>query len=117
MIVLIWIARILLALFFILAAYFHGFAPLDVAAKSAHWISDISPAFRKVLGVIELAGGVGVLIPRLARPAALGLAALMCCAVAFHLSRGESHIIWLNLCLAAVAIFVAWRSPALMSRR
>ena len=106
---LLWIIRIILALFFILAAYSHGFAPYDVAVKNAHWIADVSPTFRLFLGVVELAGGIGMLIPNTSRAAALGLVALMICATAFHLSRGEAHIIWMNLMLGVLAAIVAWR--------
>ena len=106
--VFLWIAQVLLALFFVSASYFHGVAPHDVAVRNAPWIADVSPAFRTLIGAVELAGGIGVLIPAFARWTALGLTVLMMCATAFHLWRGEAHIIWLNLCLGAVAAFVGW---------
>src|SRR6187549_731995 len=41
--------------------------------------------FRQLIGVLELAGGIGLLIPRLSGLAALGLAGVMVGAVFIHL--------------------------------
>ena len=102
-----WILKIVLALFFGAAAYYHGLAPREVAVQSAPWIADVSTGFRTFLGLVELAGAIGVLVPRTARLAAGGLVILMLCATAFHVSRGEPHIIWMNLCVAGLAAIVA----------
>jgi len=110
-----WIAQLLLALFFAAAGYYHGFMPLDAAVKAAPWIADIPRWLSRVIGVAELLGAVGVVLPtatgvrpRLASLAALGLATIMVLAMAFHFSRGESRTIGMHLTAGAIAVFVAW---------
>jgi hypothetical protein len=116
-----WIVQALLALFFVSASYFRVLVSHEVAVKSAPWVADVQPAFLRFIAAVELAGGLGVVLPawlgapRLVPLAALGIVLLMTCAVIFHVSRGEAHIIWMNLSLAALAAFVAWgrsRRPA-----
>lgn len=70
-------------------------------------------AFTLFLGVAEVAGAVGVVVPALTRikpvltPVAAGaLGLVMILATAFHLSRGEP--VGLTAGLALVAAFVAW---------
>ncbi|MET9312309.1 DoxX family protein [Kribbella sp. NPDC003505] len=67
---------------------------------------------RYLVGTLELAGAIGVLVPRLCRPAALGLVALMVGASATNLFvLGESPAI--PLVYLAVAGAVVWfRRPA-----
>ena len=67
----------------------------------------------RTLGVIDLLGGLGVVLPWLTRirpgltvAAALGCAALQCCAIVFHIVRGETSVIWFNLVFLALAAFV-----------
>jgi hypothetical protein len=65
--------------------------------------------------VIDLCGGIGVVLPALTRIkpgttvlAALGCAALQLCATVFHVSRGEAANTPFNVLLVALALFVAW---------
>ena len=62
---------------------------------------------RYVVGALEVAGAVGLLVPRLSGLAALGLAALMLGATVTNLFIiGESP--WLPLGLLLVAAVIAW---------
>lgn len=75
--------------------------------------------FRYVVGAFEIAGTVGVLIPRLSGLAALGLVCLMAGAVLTNmLVLGESPL--LPIPLLAVSALVAWgrrpRAKALFAR-
>ena len=70
---------------------------------------------RRVIGLIDLAGGIGILLPALTRilprltvMAALGCAVLQVFALTFHLSRGEAVVTPLNFVLLALALFVLW---------
>jgi putative oxidoreductase len=110
-----WIAQVLLALFFAAAGYYHGLMPVAEAAKAAPWIADVPRWLSRFIGVAELAGALGVVLPtatgirpRLASLAALGLAILMVLAIGFHFSRGESRMIGMHLTAGALAAFVAW---------
>jgi uncharacterized membrane protein len=74
---------------------------------------------RYVVGALEVAGAVGLLVPRLSGLAALGLAALMLGATVTNLFIiGESP--WLPLVLLLVAAVIAWgrrsRTRALAAR-
>ena len=110
-----WFGQVFLAAFFLAAAYAHGMLPIEEAAKSAPWVRDVPAALVRGIAVLELAGGLGVLLPsllrvlpRLAPLAAAGLALLMLSAVCFHLSRGEVRIIGMHILVGWVAAVVAW---------
>jgi hypothetical protein len=66
-------------------------------------------------GIIDLPGGVGLIVPSLLRIkprltiyAALGAIVLMIIASIFHIARGEANSIGFNVLVAAMAAFVAW---------
>lgn len=68
-----------------------------------------------VTGIVDLLGGLGVLLPALTRIqprltvwAALGTIVLQVLAATLHLSRGEVMVVPMNLTLIALAAFVAW---------
>ncbi len=110
-----WVAQILLALFFLAAGVYHGLLPIEEAAKSAPWADDLPVPLVRFIGFSELAGALGVVLPwltgirpRLTPLAALGLMTIMLLAVLFHLWRGEAAVIGMNLVVAAIAAFVAW---------
>ncbi len=79
------------------------------------WAGQVSPAFLYAIAVIDLLGGVGVVLPSITRIkprltvlAALGCALLQLCAIVFHLSRGEAANTPFNFLLVALSVFVAW---------
>ncbi|MEH0819643.1 MULTISPECIES: DoxX family protein [Micromonospora] len=68
-----------------------------------------APWFRYLVGLLELAGGIGLLVPRLAGPAAVGLALLMVGAAvtqAFILHGGA--LVLTPVVLFALFVFIAW---------
>ncbi|MDO3684920.1 DoxX family protein [Micromonospora sp. C28ISP2-4] len=68
-----------------------------------------APWFRYLVGLLELAGGVGLLVPRLAGLAAVGLALLMVGAAvtqAFILDGGA--LLLTPVVLFALFVFIAW---------
>lgn len=71
----IWVARIGLGAQFVMG----GAAKLAGDAQMVAMFDDIGAGqwFRLVVGVLEIAGGIGLLVPRLSRLAAAGLVALM----------------------------------------
>jgi len=71
-----WVLQILLAAFFLLAAAIPKLLG-DQAAVEGFDIIGLGQWFRYFVGVLELAGAVGLLLPRLAGLAALGLAGVM----------------------------------------
>ncbi|MFD4207422.1 DoxX family protein [Micromonospora tulbaghiae] len=68
-----------------------------------------APWFRYLVGLLELAGGIGLLVPRLAGLAAVGLALLMVGAAitqAFILDGGA--LVLTPVVLFALFVFIAW---------
>ena len=110
-----WLGQLLLAAVFLLVGYTHAIAPIEVAVERAPWAAALPVALLRFIGVAELAGAVGVVLPTATRIlpsltplAAVGLAVMMALAVPFHLVRGEMGGILINLVLGSLAAFVAW---------
>lgn len=65
--------------------------------------------------ILDLVGASGLILPgilriwpQLTRYAAYGILLLMIIASIFHISRGEAHLIGINVVFAAIAAFIAW---------
>jgi putative oxidoreductase len=106
-----WIVQVLLVLAFIASGSMKLFA-FDQLAASAPVLAD-QRALVTFIGIAELAGGIGLIVPALTRIfpvlttwAAVGLATIMFLATGFHLFRGEiSHAV-VTVILLALAAFV-----------
>ena len=110
-----WIIQLLLAAFSLAAGINHGLRPLDRAAQTAPWIADLPPVLVRIIGMAELAAGIGLVLPAATRilpsltpQAALGLASIMLLAIPFHIYRGESDVIGLHIAVVTACAFVAW---------
>src|ERR687894_226223 len=102
-----WALQILLALQFAMAGLAKVFG--DPAMVEMFATIGIGQWFRYVVGTLELAGAVGVLIPRLSRLAALGLVCLMAGATVTNLIvLGASPLLPIGVLLASAV--VAWGS-------
>lgn len=66
-------------------------------------------AFMYVIGVLELAGAVGLLVPRLSALAAFCLSALMLGAIGTHLRHGEWAMAVLALAILLATFWCGWR--------
>ncbi len=106
--VLLWVARAALALVFLGA----GGSKLAGEGAMVDMFADIGAGqwLRLVVGGLEVAGAVGVLVPRVALPAAAGLALLMVGATLTNLLvLGESPVVTLVLGVLAAAVAVVLR--------
>lgn len=110
-----WVGQILLAVAFVAAGAMKLVQSIDVLAATMGWPGDIPSGVVRFIGLAELAGGLGVVLPAVTRIrphltplAAVGLAIVMALAAAFHLSRGEVGEITPTLILGLLAAFVAW---------
>jgi len=110
-----WIGQVLLAFMFIYAGVMKTFQPIDELSQMLPWVTEYSKGFVRFVGLADLAGGIGVLLPylfrwktELTRLAALGIVAIMILAIGFHIIRGEYVALPMNIVLAGIAIFVAW---------
>lgn len=109
-----WLAQGVLAFFFLWGAWMKLGMPLDDAAKMAPWVA-AQPGLAKFTGIVDLLGGLGILLPALLRIqprlsvlAAVGIIALQVLAMGFHLMRGEAMVLPMNGVLLALAAFVLW---------
>jgi putative oxidoreductase len=107
--IVLWTAQILLALFFVVAA-----TPKLIGTKQAieqvHLLG-FGDWFRYLIGLCELAGAVGLVIPRLSGLAALGLAVVMfIAAIADLLILPNPPMLPITL-LAALVVLACARWP------
>ncbi len=103
-----WVLQILLAAFFIFAGVNKLLGLQPEIAENFGKIG-LGQGFRYLTGFLELAGGVGLLIPRLSGLAALGLAGVMVGAGIAHFTRlpPASHAA-LPALLVVIFAFIAW---------
>ena len=80
-----WVVQVLLAAAFAFAGV-NKLLGLQQEMLDSFAKMGLGDGFRHLTGALELAGAVGLLIPRLAGPAALGLAGVMVGAVVVHLT-------------------------------
>ncbi|PXX30531.1 DoxX family protein [Arenibacter sp. ARW7G5Y1] len=113
--IVLWVAQGLLAAMFIMAGLMKASQPIEVLAESVPWVTEVSSGLVRFIGISELLGGLGLIIPSIFRFktfltvwAALGLAAVMVLAAGFHASQGEFSAIGMNIVLLAIALFIAW---------
>ena len=113
--VLLWIAQSLLAAMFLMAGFTKVATPIDQLAVAMPWVAQVPAAEIKFIGVSEILGALGLLLPsalrikpRLTVLAAIGLGLVMILALAFHMSRGEFSAIPTNIVLVSFAAFIAW---------
>ena len=110
-----WVAQSLVFFVFVAAGLVKFLTPIPQLAAMMPWTGEHSEVFVRIIGLIDLAGGIGILLPALTRImpnltvlAALGCSVLQVFAIAFHVSRGEAPMTPLNLVLLALALFVLW---------
>lgn len=110
-----WITQGLISLTFVGTAFWKLLTPVDQLSKMIPWTGEFSPAFVVFIALVDLLGGVGVILPTLLKIkpkvavlAALGCAALMASAIVFHLTRGEGAATPFNFFMLVLSSFVAW---------
>src|SRR5437764_1349643 len=105
-----WVAQVLLGLPFIGIGLMKLLTPIPKLAAMLPWTGQLPEAFVRFIGVVDIAGGVGLLLPALTRIkpgltvwAAIGCSVLQVLAIIFHTSRGEGAVIPLNFWLLGLA--------------
>ena len=110
-----WVAQILLGIAFIGLGYVHATRRVRATPQTA-WMLDVSKPLLTTIGVLEILGGVALILPWatgiatfLTPLAAIAFVVLMILAAIFHARRpGEAMNIAFNLVLGVVAAFIAW---------
>jgi uncharacterized membrane protein YphA (DoxX/SURF4 family) len=110
-----WVVQALLAVVFVGTGLWKLLTPVPKLAAMIPWAGQVSEGFLDFTGVVDLLGGLGLMLPALTRIkpgltvlAALGCALLQMCAIGFHVSRGEASHAPFNFLLVALSIFVLW---------
>ena len=110
-----WAAQILLAGMFIMAGFMKTTMPVEQLSSSLPWAKDVPAWFVRFIGMSELLGALGLILPSLLRikqvltpVAALGISAIMVMAAFFHITRTEFSGVAFTLILALVAAFIGW---------
>lgn len=112
--IILWIAQVILAILFVMGAVMK-FMPIEKISTMMPWTGQISPFIVRLLGIIDLLGATGLILPSLLRIkphltywTAIGIILLMICAIIFHVSRGEGSVIGMNVFCIVLAGFVGW---------
>jgi uncharacterized membrane protein YphA (DoxX/SURF4 family) len=110
-----WILQILLALAFTMTGLAKLTQPKEKLATMMGWVNDFQPNIIKVIGLLELLGAIGLILPGLTNTlpvltalAAAGLGLTMLGAAATHLRRKEYPMIGANMVLLVLALIVAY---------
>lgn len=110
-----WVVQVLLAALYLMAGSTKLFQPIEEMAKMLPWVAEVPSGVVRFIGLSELLGGVGLLLPSILRIqpgltpiAAVGLAVIQLLAAIFHVSKGETSVIGANILFMAMALFVAW---------
>ncbi len=110
-----WVVQVLLGLIFLMAGATKSFQSIEVMAESLPWVTSVPAGLVRFIGISELLGGIGLLLPSILRIkphltvwAAIGLTIVMVLAALFHASRGEFPAIGANVVFIALTAFVAW---------
>ncbi len=110
-----WIVQVLLGAAFIMIGAMKTFTPVEELAKNMPDMVANGAGLLRFIGISELAGGIGVLLPALTRIkpiltplAGLGLLVVMILAAGFHAMRGEFSSLPGPIVFGGMAAFVAW---------
>ncbi|MDI6099464.1 DoxX family protein [Actinoplanes sp. NEAU-A12] len=111
-----WVIQVFLGVFLVVAS---AGPKLFGEAYAVQTFEDMGAPtwFRYFVGLVELAGGAGLLVPRLAGPAAVGLALLMVGAAITQAAilHGGALVIT-PVALFALFVFIAWGRRDSLSR-
>jgi uncharacterized membrane protein YphA (DoxX/SURF4 family) len=111
-----WIIAIVLAVGFAASGLMKIFRSKEqLVGSGMGWAQDFSPSTIRLIGVAELLGAIGLILPAalhiapiLVPLAAVGFVLVMVGAAAVHARRKEWPFIAVNVVLMALAVFVAW---------
>lgn len=113
--VFLWVLQIVLAVMFAMAGIMKSTQPRQKLLSSLPWVEDFPTRTVRFVGVVELAGAIGLVLPAafdivpvLTPLAATGLASVMVLAANTHRRRREPGAIAFNAGLLIVAVVIAW---------
>lgn len=109
-----WIVTGILALMYLAAGIMKTFRPREALKPMLPWVEDYSGGTVKFIGIVEILGAIGLVLPWLTGVApvltplaAAGLVIVQILAIIVHLRRGEPKVLGFNIVLLLAALFVA----------
>lgn len=109
-----WIDSGVLAAAYVVAGILKSTQPKTKLAQSLPWTEDFSAGTVRFIGITELLGGIGLILPWLTGVApvltplaATGLVIIQAGAIVVHRRREELTVIPMNALLLLLALFVA----------
>jgi hypothetical protein len=110
-----WIVAALLALFYLYSGGLKVLRSPDQLRPMMGWIDAVPLRLVRTIGVLEVLGALGLILPpltgiapALAIAAAIGLVLIQVGGISLHLSRGEARMIGLNVALLILAGVEIW---------
>jgi hypothetical protein len=110
-----WLSQLLLTAVYLPAGLMKLLAPVNTVATQIPWSAEVPEQFLRTIGVIDIAAGLGILLPALLRlyprltlVAAAGSMLLQLCAMAFHSYRAEWMVLPMNLSILGLSWWVLY---------
>ena len=110
-----WATQVLLCCALVTGGVLKLTLPVARLSKMFSWTGEVSKPFLRIIGVVDLAGGRGILLPAVTNIlpsltffAALGCTVLQLLAIGFHARRGEITETPFNFFMLALSLFVLW---------
>jgi uncharacterized membrane protein YphA (DoxX/SURF4 family) len=95
--IVLWVVQILLAIAFLGAGILKATQPIEKLKGNMGWVTHTTPAIVRLVGVLEILGGLGLILPAvthilpwLTAVAAIGLALTMIGAIIVHVRLNET---------------------------
>jgi putative oxidoreductase len=109
-----WIVQIMLALVFALTGLLKVSLPVERLRKRMNWARHAAPGLIRLVGILELLGALGLILPAathilpwLTAAAAFGLMLTMIGALVLHVRLKEMRMVGGPVLLLLLALFVA----------
>ena len=123
MVIAYWIIAGLLALVYLMSGGMKVFRSREqLIAAGQGWVKVANTGIVKLVGLLELAGAIGLIAPpltgfapSLAPMAALGLVLVQAVAIGVHMKLNDTKSLPVNIILLAMAIAAAWLGAALFA--
>lgn len=114
-----WVVAGLLAVFFLYAGGTKVVQSPEKLRPMMAWVDSVPLPFVRTIGVLEVLGAIGLIIPPLtgiapwlAIASAVGLLIVQIGGIVLHLSRGEAKVIGLNIGLVVALGVDIWLATA-----
>ena len=111
--IVLWIIQGVLALIFLVTGFLKTFLPLASLKKNLSWVSGASPISVRSLGIAEILGAIGLILPGitgilpwLTVVAALGLVIVMIGACIVHAKHQEYNVIVATILILFLAVLI-----------